>query len=90
MQSESRPLEDLRTDFTQIAGHVLQSKVPLVLTSEGQPSLVLMSAAAYDEQLQALAMARLIAEGELDAANGRVRPARDFFDELRQRNDVRG
>jgi PHD/YefM family antitoxin component YafN of YafNO toxin-antitoxin module len=54
----------------------------VVITVKGKAVAVLLDAAEYDRQRQAMRLASLVAVGEEDIRAGRVRPARDFLKEI--------
>ncbi|MGH7812403.1 MAG: type II toxin-antitoxin system Phd/YefM family antitoxin [Candidatus Binataceae bacterium] len=83
------------TNFRRKSGEFLKqikkSKRPVVLTVNGKAEAVVQDAEAYQRLLDAAARADVyeaVRQGMEDAAHGRVRPAREVFDELRQRHGV--
>ncbi len=77
-----KPISDLQRNLGAIADSCHQSGEPVYLTKNGSASLVLIDAAAYDEQTRVLnavrereeRVQRAIARGYDDLLNGRVRP----------------
>jgi len=65
--------------------HLRKSKRPLVLTVKGKAAAVVQDAVAYQRLLDIAAQADAvegIRQGLEDARRGRVRPARQFFEEF--------
>jgi PHD/YefM family antitoxin component YafN of YafNO toxin-antitoxin module len=76
---------ELRNGYRKIADFCKESGEPVFLTNKGEGELVVMSVAAYSEQLQRLKIERglLRAEAEKMAGRGRYTPARDVVQEMR-------
>lgn len=77
------------TTFRRASGdfikHLKKSKRPLVLTVNGRAAAVIQDAEAYQRLLDKAARADAdegIRQGLEDAARGKTRPARDFFNEF--------
>ena len=71
--------------------HLKKSKRPVILTVKGKAEAVVQDAAAYQHLLNLAARADVheaIRQGLDDVAQGRTRPVRDVFDEIRQRHDI--
>jgi PHD/YefM family antitoxin component YafN of YafNO toxin-antitoxin module len=63
----------------------------MVLTVNGKAAAVVQDAEAYQHLLDLAAEASAaegIRQGREDAENGRTRPAREVFDEMRAANDI--
>jgi len=71
--------------------HLKKSKRPVILTVKGKAEAIVQDAAAYQHLLDIAARADVneaIRQGLDDIAQGRTRPARDIFDEIRRRHDI--
>ena|SRR5687767_7362360 len=78
-----RPLADFAQQPLDVAAQARATGRPVVITADGRPDVILLSADAFARQLRLANLASLLAEGEADVRNGRTRPAREFFRELR-------
>ena len=83
------------TTFRRRSGEFMKqlkkSKRPVVLTVKGKAEAIVQDARAYQRLLDIAARVDVheaIRQGLDDAANGRTRPARDVFNEIRQRYDI--
>jgi prevent-host-death family protein len=68
-----------------------KSKRPVVLTVKGKAEAIVQDAEAYQRLLDIVAKADVheaIRQGLSDVANGRSRPAREVFNEIRRRYDI--
>jgi PHD/YefM family antitoxin component YafN of YafNO toxin-antitoxin module len=69
-----------------------KTKRPVVLTVNGKAEAVVQDAEAYQRLLDLAAksdVVEAIRQGLDDAARGRVRPARQVFEEMRRRYGIR-
>jgi PHD/YefM family antitoxin component YafN of YafNO toxin-antitoxin module len=64
--------EKLRTDQDEVFEEVLASSQPKVIIYDGEPALILISAASYQAQLTRLAIVEKLAAGRKDIEAGRV------------------
>jgi prevent-host-death family protein len=72
---------------------IKKSKRPVVLTVNGKAAAVVQDAAAYQRLLDVAASADAaegIRQGMEDARKGRIRPAREFFDEFEAKHGLSG
>ena len=76
---------ELKNQTQEILQQIQRTGRPVVVTMDGKPAIVMMVAAAYEQHLHNMNLARLLAEGEADVRAGRTRPASEFFKELRTR-----
>jgi prevent-host-death family protein len=90
----SKDIQSL-TNFRRQSGKFLKqlkkSKRPIVLTVNGQAEAVVQDAEAYQRLLDIAARADVheaIRQGLDDIAQGRTRPAREFFEEFRRRHGI--
>lgn len=71
--------------------HLKKSKRPLVLTVKGKAAAVVQDAEAYQRLLDIAARADAeegIRQGIEDAKKGKVRPAKEFFDDFEATNGI--
>jgi prevent-host-death family protein len=83
------------TTFRRRSGEFMKqlkkSKRPVVLTVKGKAAAIVQDAEAYQRLLDIAARADAeegIRQGLKDARDGRVRPAREFFDEFEARHGI--
>jgi PHD/YefM family antitoxin component YafN of YafNO toxin-antitoxin module len=70
-----------------------KTKRPIILTINGKPEAVVQDAAVYQRLLDIAAEANVneaIRQGLEDVREGRTRPAREVFAELRREYGIRG
>jgi len=86
-----QPMTTFRNNSAEIMRHLKETKRPVVLTVNGKAAAVVQDAEAYQRLLDIAAEASAsegIRQGLEDLANGRTRPAREVFDEMRTEYDI--
>jgi prevent-host-death family protein len=81
-----QPMTTFRKHSAEIIQHLKQTKRPVILTVNGKAAAVVQDAEAYQHLLDLAAEASAaegIRQALEDLKNGRTRPAREVFDELR-------
>ena len=83
------------TTFRRRSGEFMKqlkkSKRPVVLTVKGKAAAIVQDAEAYQRLLDIAAQADVyegIRQGLDDVAHGRTRPAREVFDDIRQKHGI--
>jgi prevent-host-death family protein len=84
------------TTFRRRSGDFMKllkrTKRPVVLTVKGKAAAVVQDAAGYQRLLDVAARADAsegIRQGMEDSKKGKIRPAREFFEEFEAENDIR-
>ena len=85
LTEDFKTADELKSHTQHILQQLQRTGRPIVVTVDGKPAAVLMDAAAYEDHLHNMNLARLLAEGEADVRAGRTRPASEFFKELQSR-----
>jgi prevent-host-death family protein len=83
--TDIQSLTAFRRSSADVMKHLKKSKRPMVLTVNGKAAAVVQDAEAYQRLLDIAAQADAeegIRQGLDDARQGRIRPAREFFDEF--------
>jgi len=82
-----QPLTTFRNNSVKMMQRLKKTRRPIILTVNGKPEAVVQDAAAYQRLLDLAASADVneaIRQGLEDVAQGRTRPAREVFRELRE------
>ena len=88
-----QPLTTFRNNSVEFMKQLKETKRPIILTVNGKPEAVLQDPAAYQRLLDLAALAdpeEGLRQGLEDIAEGRTRPARKVFAELREEYGIRG
>ena len=82
-----QPMTAFRNHSAAFMAHLRETKRPVILTVNGRAAAVVQDAEAYQHLLDLAGEASAaegIRQGLEDLANGRTRPAREVFDEIRE------
>jgi prevent-host-death family protein len=88
-----QPLTTFRNNSVEFIKQLKQTKRPIILTVNGKPEAVLQDPAEYQRLLDLAALVdpeEGLRQGLEDIAEGRTRPARKVFAELREEYGIRG
>ncbi len=86
-----QPMTAFRNHSAEFMRYLRETKRPVILTVNGRAAAVVQDAEAYQRLLDLAAeacAAEGIRQGLEDVANGRTRPAREVFDEIRAEHDI--
>jgi len=86
-----QPMTAFSNHSAKFMRHLRETKRPVILTVNGKAAAVVQDAEAYQHLLDLAAAASAaegIRQGLEDLANGRTRPAREVFDEIRAEHDI--
>ena len=86
-----QPMTFFRNHSAEMLRHLKATSRPVVLTVNGKAAAVVQDAEAYQRLLDLAAEANAgegIRQGLEDRTNGRTRPARAIFDELRGEHGI--
>ena len=84
-----RPAADLGNHYSEISKQCRESREPVFITVDGRGDTAILGLQEYRQMEAELELLRGLAEAEEDAANGRVRPAKDCFSDLRAALEAR-
>ena len=85
LATDIQSLTAFRRSSSDFMKHLKKSKRPMVLTVNGKAAAVVQDAEAYQRLMDIAAQADAeegIRQGLEDARSGRIRPAREFFEEF--------
>ena len=82
---KSRPISYVKANLAKVIDEVRESSGPIMITQSGSERAVLQDSESYERMRSALAMLKLIAIGDADVGQGRPRPQREVFRDLRKR-----
>jgi prevent-host-death family protein len=70
------PVTALRHSAAELISRAAERHSPIVITQNGRPTAVLQDVASYERQRRALALLKLVAQGDRDYDAGRVHEPR--------------
>jgi prevent-host-death family protein len=86
-----QPLTTFRNNSVKMMQRLKKTHRPIILTVNGKPEAVVQDAAAYQRLLDIAAAADAnegIRQGLEDMREGRTRPLKEVFDEMRKKYDI--
>lgn len=81
-----RPISYLKAHAAEILRELEAHGEPLVVTQNGEAKAVLQGIESYEETQETLALLKLLALGERQVDAGRVQPAEDVLQRLREKH----
>lgn len=85
LKKDIRPVTYLKTRAAELLSQVNESRHPVVITQKGRAKAVVQDAESYELMRSALAMLKLLAQGETDVKAGRTVDQARLFKSLRRR-----
>ena len=83
-----RTSADFKRQPMDVVKQARKTKLPVLITMQGKPGVVVVDAAVYQERLKVANLARLLEEGERDVDAGRLEPADEVLKELSRAKKV--
>jgi len=80
-----RPVTYLKSRTADLLAQVNETKRPVIITQNGEARGVLQDPESYESMKAAIAMLKLLVQGEEDSRKGRVRAQDEVFGRLEKR-----
>ncbi|MBB5716803.1 type II toxin-antitoxin system Phd/YefM family antitoxin [Sphingomonas aerophila] len=74
-----------KANAAEVLRNVAEDRIPYIITQNGEARAVVLDVASYEAAQETLALLKLVAMGREDVKAGRVVPAREAVEALRQR-----
>lgn len=81
--SQVKPISYLKANAAEVLTRLAEQREPLVITQNGEAKAVLQGVASFKETQETLAVLKILALGNQDAAAGMVKPAAEVIARLR-------
>lgn len=81
--SQVKPISYLKANAAEVLTHLAEQREPMVITQNGEAKAVLQDVASFEETQETLALLKILALGNQDAAAGEVKPLADVVSRLR-------
>ena len=82
LSTQIRPISYLKSHAAQIVKDLGESRQPMVITQNGEATLVVMDVKSYEEHENTLAMLKLLAMGNCEIEQGKFQDAEDVFADM--------
>lgn len=80
--SDIRPITWLKANAAALLEQINDTRRPVIITQNGEPKAVLQDPESYEQMRNALGLLKLIAQGEEEVRQGKVREQREVFGDL--------
>lgn len=78
-----KPISYFKANAAEILADLNDGAEPMILTQNGEAKAIVQDIRDYEKTQETLAMLKILALGMEDIEAGRVRPARDVFEEIK-------
>jgi prevent-host-death family protein len=83
--TQIKPISYLKANAAEVLLELNTQRQPMVITQNGEAKAVIQDVASYEETQETLALLRILALGNQQVAQGRVRPLADVIKRIRDR-----
>ena len=83
--SQIKPISYLKANAAEVLDRLTELREPMLITQNGEPRAVIQDVASYEETQETLALLKILALGNREVEEGRVRPVAEVVRRLRAR-----
>ena len=83
--SQIKPISYLKANAAEVLLQLAENREPMVITQNGEAKAVLQDIASYEETQQTLALLKILALGNREIEEGKVKPVADVVKRLREK-----
>lgn len=87
--SRIKPISYFKANAAEIIEELGEVGEPMIITQNGEAKAVVQDIVSYEKTQETLALLKILALANRDIEEGRYRPARDVFADLRKRLNAR-
>ena len=81
--SRVKPISYLKANAAEVLHRLVEQREPLVITQNGEAKAVLQDVASYEETQEVLALLKILALGNREIEDGKVKPVAAVVSRLR-------
>jgi prevent-host-death family protein len=81
--TQIKPISYLKANAAEVLQELAANREPLVITQNGEAKAVIQDVASYEETQETLALLKILALGNQQIAQGKVRPLAEAIKRLR-------
>ncbi len=82
LSTQIKPISYLKSHTAQIVKDLAQSRQPMVITQNGEATMVVIDVKSYEERENTLAMLKILAMGNHEIEQGKFGDVQNVFAEL--------
>lgn len=83
--SQIKPISYLKANAAEILDRLAERREPMLITQNGEARAVIQDVSSYEETQETLALLKILALGNREIEEGKVRPVADVVRRLRTR-----
>lgn len=83
--SQIKPISYLKAHAAEVLDHLSERREPMLITQNGEAKAVIQDIASYEETQETLALLKILALGNREVEEGRVKPLGKVVRRLRAR-----
>jgi prevent-host-death family protein len=80
-----KPISYVKAHAADIILGITESRTPIIITQNGEATAVLQDIVSYEDTQESLALLKILAISNKDLEEGRVKPAKQAFADIRER-----
>jgi len=84
-----KPISYLKANAAEVVRGLAESGEPMIITQNGEATAVIQDIVSYEQTQETLALLKIVALANKSIEQGRYRPAKDVFADLRKRQQAR-
>jgi prevent-host-death family protein len=81
--NQVKPISYLKANAAEILARLAECRAPLIITQNGEAKAVLQDVASFEETQETLALLKILAIGNGEAAAGKLKPVTEVIARLR-------
>jgi len=81
--TQIKPISYLKANAAEVLQELTTQRQPMVITQNGEAKAVIQDVASYEETQETLALLKILALGNAQVAQGRVKPLAEVVTRLR-------
>jgi prevent-host-death family protein len=81
--TQIKPISYLKANAAEVLQELAEQRKPLVITQNGEAKAVLQDVASYEEMQETLALLKILALGNQQVAQGKLKPVAEVVKRLR-------
>ncbi len=89
LSHQIKPISYLKSHAAEIVRNLGQQREPLIITQNGEAKVVLQDIESYEQTQETLALLKILALGNRQIEEGKVQPATDVIERLREKRRPR-
>ena len=89
LSSQIKPISYLKAHAAEIVRNLSEQVQPLVITQNGEAKAVIQDIASYEQTQDTLALLKILALGNRQIEEGKIVPAEEAIQRLRERKEKR-